>query len=150
VALCGIRDNRFAESTLDMGKAHRTAVEIHIKAMNLSALAAEFAPAARPAWADGDAIARLEALHGITGAFDHAGHFMANDHRLFDARRAKATVVIIVQVGSANATPLDAHCDLGGALLRLRRLNVFNTKITWCMYDNGLHGRFLKRIVAFQ
>src|ERR1051325_5457878 len=80
--------------------------------MLLLALGAIAAGAARPARVDGNPLARLHARDLRADAAHRAGNLVTEDHRFLEAHRAEATVIIIMQVGAADAAGLDPHLDV--------------------------------------
>ena len=73
---------------------------------------------------------------------DGARHLMAEDHRLAHADRAEAAVVVVVQIGAADAAGLDGDLDLSrpGSL----RLALLDAQVLGGMNDNGFHGAILR------
>jgi hypothetical protein len=114
-ALDRIADENLAESALDMGHRHGAAIEAHVEALVRQAAQAEAAMPAGAARVHGDAVARFHACHVRRHFGDRAGDLMAEDHRLAHAHGAEAAMVVIMQVGAADAARLDAHGDLAGA-----------------------------------
>ena len=70
---------------------------------------------------------------------------MAKDHRFFEANCAKASVIVIVEIGTANAPCL--HSDQYLSRSRRGHLGVFDTKVFRSMCDDGFHKSDLKEQV---
>lgn len=115
VRLVRLDHDLLAERALHMRRAHRAAVVVHVQAVVLQTLLAEGAVAARPARADRHALADGEAAHVVADGLDDAGHLVAQHHRLLDAHGAEAAVLVVVQVGPADAAATHAHLQLIGA-----------------------------------
>ena len=100
-----------AKTALHMRHAHRAAHEAHVEALIAHALAAMDADAAGTARIDRDARARRKMRNAGADRGDDAGDFVPERHRLLDPHGAEAAVVIIMQVGTADAAggDLDAH-----------------------------------------
>ena len=71
-----------------------------------------------------------------------AGHLVAEDHRLAHADRAEAAVVVVVQIGAADAAGLDGDLDLSGP--GSLRLALLDAQVLGGMNDNGFHGAILR------
>ena len=110
-----VADQNFAKRALHMREAHRAAVEAHVEAMILFALETISAMVAGPARIDRDARPGLDAFHVRADGLHDARDFVAKDHRLAQPHRAEAAVVVIVQVGTADAAEGDAHADVARA-----------------------------------
>ena len=110
-----VADQHFAKRALHMREAHRAAVEAHVEAMVLLALEAIAAMVARAARIDRDARAGLDPLDLRADGLDDARDFVAEDHRLAQAHRSEAAVVVIMQVRAADAAEGDAHANVARA-----------------------------------
>jgi predicted secreted protein len=95
-----------------MGEPHRAAVKQHVEAVLLLALGAVAAGVARPARVHRDPHAGLDGRDLGADARHHAGDLVTEDHRLLQPHRAEAAVVIVVQVGAADAAGLDTDLHL--------------------------------------
>src|SRR6185369_7352585 len=111
----------------------------------LQAFLAIAAGAARPARVHGDALAYLDACDLRADARHRTGDLVAEDHRLLEPHRAEAAVVVIVQVGAADAARLDAHFDIARA--QCRDCNLLDAEILYGMQYCGAH-RVLSRLAA--
>ena len=115
VCLVSFNDELLCEGALDVREGHGAAKEAHVQAMILLAQLAETASAARTRRRDGNALSHAEVLDVGTQAIDHTRNLMAQSHRLLDANRAKTSVLVIVQIGAANATECDFDANLVNA-----------------------------------
>ena len=111
----GVGDKHFAEGALNVREGHGRAVKAHVQAMVRQALQAILAGAAGAGGRDGDEVAQGEAMGTLAEGGDVAGDFVAEDHGFFEADRAEAAVVEIVQVRAADAAGSEADLDLTGA-----------------------------------
>src|SRR4051812_23961601 len=129
-----------------MGKAHRAAEEAHVEALVAHAFLAMQAPAARLARIDRDAGARLHVRDAVTDGCDHAGDLVAERHRLLDPYDAEAAVMIVVQIGPADAAvrDLDADFTRTGCCIRV----AIDPQIFRCVNDDGAHGWLPQRFAA--
>ncbi len=64
---------------------------------------------------NGDARSRLQMTDAIADRSDDTGDLVTERHRLLNAHGAEAAMVIIVQVGAADAAIGDLDADLAGA-----------------------------------
>ena len=67
---------------------------------------------------------------------------MAEDHRLADPDCPEAAVMVVVQIGAADAPRLDGHLDLSRP--RRFRLAFLDAQVFGGMNDNGFHGAILR------
>ncbi len=105
----------FAERALNMREAHRAAVKPHVEALILAPFKAELASVAGTTGVDGDAVADRDAPRVRADGLDDAGDLMAEHHRLAQPHEPEAAVVVIMQIGAANAAGGDAHANVVGA-----------------------------------
>ena len=142
VRLVRLDDDLLPERALPVRRAHRAAVVAHVQAVVLQAHLAEAAQAAWLAGADRDTVAGGEAGHLGAGGFDDAGDFMAEHHRLFHANGAEAAMLVVVQVGAADAAAANADAQLAGAEIGGRYL--LDAQVAGGVDDEGFHRlRFL-------
>lgn len=135
--LAFVDDDLSAERALHVGRAHGTAVVAHVQAMVLQALLAIVALAAGPARADGDPIALGMPVHAGPDFFHAARHLVAQHHRFLDAHGAEAAVVVIVQVGAADAAKAHLHAQLIG--LHLGGVDVLDAQVVGGVNDESVH-----------
>jgi hypothetical protein len=100
--------------------------------MALDAVAAMTAGVAR---IHRDPISDADPRHVFTHFDDGSGHLVAEDHRLLEANRAKAAVLVIVEVGPADPASGQTHLDLAWARWVGRR-HVFDPEVEWSMNDD--------------
>lgn len=121
-----------------MGKAHGAAEEAHVEALVAHAFLAVQALAARLAGIDRDTRARLHARDAFTNCGNDAGDLVPKRHRLLNAHGAEAAMVIIVQVGAADAAIGDLHTDFTGAGRGIGK--AVDPQILRRVDDDGAHG----------
>ena len=135
------------EAALDMREPHRTAHEAHVEAVVAQA---HPAVAARVAWlarVDGDARAGLHPGHLAADLVDGAGDLVPERHGLLQAHGAEAAMVVVVQVGAADAAGLDPDADIARA--QRRHLDLLDAEVLRSMDDDAAHGLFsLTRTLA--
>jgi len=68
------------------------------------------------------------------------------DHRLAQPHRAKAAVVVVVQIGAADPAALDAQPDLASRHLAIRQF--VNAKVLCGMNNNSFHQLSLVSVAA--
>ena len=95
-----------------MGKRHGRPVEPHVQAVIELALVAVHAVPARPAGIDGDQIAFLDHADAGADSFGIAGHLMTQHHRFAQPDRAETAVIVVMQVGTADAAGRHGYADL--------------------------------------
>ena len=137
VGLMRFDHDLLTECTLYVRRAHGAAVVAHVQAVVLQALLAELADAARTARADRHTFAGREAAHVGTDCLDHARHFVAEHHRLLDPHGTEAAVLVVVQVGTADAAAAHAHLQLIGA--ERRGFIGFDAQIAGSVNDECFH-----------
>ncbi len=142
MALALIGDQHLAECALNVRKAHGAAIKAHVVTVILLALLAVAARSTRPARVDRHTVARTYALHLAANGIHDAGHLMSQHHRLADPDRSESTVMVIVQIRSADAASLDPDVDLVRAGLLF--LAVLDAQIFRCMNDDGAHWPYLR------
>ena len=98
MGLPGLDHHLLPKRALDVRPRHGTAVEPHVQAMAVLTLLAKHAVATRPAGADGHPCADADALHLRTHGHHLARHLVAQHHGLLDPHRAKATMLVVMQV----------------------------------------------------
>ncbi len=133
-----VADQEFAEAALDVRHAHGAAVEAHVQAVLLGAFETVFARLAGQRGVDGDAISDLDRCDAGADGFDDAGHFVSEHNGLAHAHRAKAAMMIVVEIGAADAAVVDADADL--MRTGLAGLHVIDTQVMRRMKDDGFHG----------
>jgi hypothetical protein len=125
------------ERALDVGHAHRTAEVAHVQAVVLQPLLAKAAVVAGQTGVDCDPGSHRQLADGGADFFDLTGYLVAQHHGLLDADGAKATMLVVVQVGAADAAGTDAHAHLtrthGG------RRKAFDSQVVGGMYDQCFH-----------
>lgn len=94
--------------------------------------------AARLARIDRNAGARLDAGDAVTDGRNHAGDLMPQRHRLLDANDAEAAMMVVMQVGTADAAigDLDANLSRAGLSIRI----VVDPQVLRGVNDDGAHG----------
>ena len=143
VRLARLDHQQFAESTLDVRKRHGAAVKAHVQAVVVLARLAKPAVPTGPGRRNRDAVAAREPRHCDAHRFDGARDFVPQRHGLLDAHRAKATVLLVVQVRSADTTKGDAHQRLIGRQ-RTRGRVIFDAQIASVVANEGSHGGSFK------
>lgn len=111
---CG-NNQPVAEHALLMRQAHGAAHEAHVEAMDRLALQAELAVAAGLRGIDGDELADGKPTDTRTQSRDMAGCLMTADDRLAHPHRAETAILIIMQIGAANATCRHGKQHFAGA-----------------------------------
>ncbi len=86
-----------------VGQVHGAAHEAHVLAVDRQVLPAEPASAAWLAGIDGDQIANRKSGHAGTQGCDIAGGFVPRNDRFPDPDGTEAAVLVIMEVGAANA-----------------------------------------------
>ena len=142
-ALALVDREPLAEGALHMGKAHCAAVEEHVAAMIVEPGLAEVALAARPARVDRDDVAGANRRHAGTHGSHRSGDLVAEDHRLLQANSAEAAMVIVVEVGAADAAGADGDLDLAVAERFL--LPLVDPQIVLAVNADRLHSILLQR-----
>ncbi|MND39747.1 hypothetical protein D3C80_304730 [compost metagenome] len=137
VALVCFGDEALAECTLNMRHGHGGAIKAHVQALVLLALQAEFAMVAGPARRYGNTVANSQTGNPLSQSLDGTGHLMAKDHRLTHAHGAETAVIVIMQVGAADAARLDGDLDLSRAGLFVRPF--LDPQILRRVDDNRFH-----------
>ena len=133
-------DEGFAEAALDVGKAHGAPIEVHVEAVPGNAAEAVGAVAAGSAGVDGDVVTGLHASDGGTDGGDDAGDLVTGDHGFFDADGAEAAILVVVQVGPADAPCPHANLDVGGAQGAVGDGGFADAEVSGGMDRYGLHG----------
>ena len=136
-ALGGVGHQLFAERALDVRKRHGRSVEAHVQALVVQSLAAEPAGPAGTRRRHRDEIARREAVDPLPHFGDVSGDFVTEDHRLLQANRSEAAVVVVVQVRTADAAGGQADPDLSGS--GRPRFALLDAQIPCLMDDDGSH-----------
>ena len=98
MGLPGFDHHLLLKCPLDVRPRHGTAVEPHVQAMAVLALLTKHAMPTRAARADGHPRAHRHALHLRTHGQHLARHLVAQHHGLLDSHRAKATMLVVMQV----------------------------------------------------
>ena len=93
---------------------------------------------------DGNALALGHAADTRTHPIDHTRYFVAQGDGLLDAHSAKAAVLVVVQVGAANAAIGHIHTQL--VLAQGGQLGVFDAQVFGRMANNGFHGMSLQKL----
>ena len=137
VALIRLGDETLTKRALNMRHGHGGAIKAHVQALVLLALQAKFAMVAGPARRYGNPVANGETGDTLSQSLDGTGHLMAEDHRLPHAHRAEAAVIVIMQVGAADATRFDSNLDLPRA--GLLGLPFLDPQILGRVDDNRFH-----------
>ena len=138
-ALRRIGDQTFAECPLNMRKGHGAAVKAHVEAVVWQAFRTRAAGAAGSAGRDGDKLALGKAGGAGAQCLDKGADLVAQDHRFAQAHRAKAAVVIVMQVRAADAAPGQPETKLAGAEWLVRA--VFEAQVVGGMNDDRAHVR---------
>ena len=115
MGLIGLNDELFSKRALDMREGHGAAEKSHVQAMVVLPQLAVSAGAARTGWRDGNALAHFKVFDVSAKGTDHTRYFMPQCHGLFDSHSAKATVLVVMQIRTANATKGNIHPNLIGA-----------------------------------
>jgi hypothetical protein len=123
-------------------EGHGAAVKTHVQAVVVLACLAKAAVAARARGRDGDALAYLDAGDRCAETIHNARNFVAQSDGLFDAHSAKAAMLVVMQVGSANAAKGHIHAQL--VLAQSGQFGVFNAQVFGRVTDNGFHGSFFE------
>jgi hypothetical protein len=92
---------------------------------------------ARAAGIDRHTVADREAGNAGADLYDFAGHFVAQDHRFLDPHGAKAAILVVVQVGPADAARPDADHHLAQSGGRVRDL--VDAQVARRVDDCGFH-----------
>ena len=148
VRLAGVADDALAERPLHMRRAHRAAVVAHVQAVVLQALLAVAAQPARPARADGHALADGKTLHRRADGLDDTGHFVAQHHRLLDAHGAEAAMLEVVQVRTADAAGAHAHLQL--VRQQFGCVDGLDAQVAGGVDDESFHGFYLLCFTAWR
>src|SRR5262249_40007437 len=135
--LRGVDGDIFAKAALDMGHAHRAAHEAHVEALVAHALLAVHAPPARLARIDGNAHTRIHLRDAVTDRGDDARDLVAERHWLLNRHGAEAAMVIVVQVGAADAAIGYSDADLARAGRGVRI--AVDPQVLRRMNDDGAH-----------
>ena len=141
MTLARLRHQPLAKRALDVRKAHRAAVEAHVEAMLLDALLAIAASAAGPARAHRHPLADGEAGDAGTEPGDPAADLVTEDHRLLDPHRAETAMLVIVQVGAADAAGFDRDLDLAGS--GFGECGGLHAQVLGSVDDDGAHFRMV-------
>lgn len=88
--------------------------EAHLGAQVVAAGQAVLAAAAGVAGLEGDAVASLEGLHGVTNLDDGTSGLVAKDHGVLDDKVANGTVLPVVDVGAADTGVVDGDENIVG------------------------------------
>ncbi len=128
------------ETALHMRHAHRAAHETHVQALVVQAFATMNADPARTARIHRDAHTRCKVRHALTDRGDDACDLVAERHRLLDPHRAEAAMVIIMQIGAADAAGCDLDADLTAGRCRIGI--IVDPQILRSVNDDGAHGQF--------
>ncbi|MNE34725.1 hypothetical protein D3C80_1284570 [compost metagenome] len=98
-----------------MRQTHGTAHEAHLEAMDRLALQAELAMAAGLRRIDGDELADRKPADASAQSRDMAGCLMTADDRLAHPHRAETAILIIMQIGAADAACRHGEQHFSGA-----------------------------------
>src|SRR6266542_2932594 len=128
-------DDLVTERTLDVRKAHCTAVEAHIETLVGMSFDAVATVTARAARVDRYAIADADPRDTSADRGHDAGHFVSEDHRFLQANRAESAMLVVMQIGSADSARGESHLYLTGTRTARRR-HVFDSQIEGSVNDN--------------
>jgi hypothetical protein len=112
VGLMALDHDLLAKSALNVREGHGAAVKAHVQAVVVLAGLAVAAMAAGPRGRDGDALPAHKPTDFGPPAVDDARDLVAQGQGLADAHRAKAAVLVVVQVRAADATESDFNAQL--------------------------------------
>src|SRR5690606_1930398 len=91
------------EHALRMRQAHRAAHELHIEAMDRQAFAAKAAVPAGLARIDGNQLADRQTRYSRAQCLHITRRFVPWNDRLAYPHRPKATILVVMQIGAADA-----------------------------------------------
>lgn len=130
-----------AKKPLHMREAHGAAEEPHVEALVALIPQAEVAMPARHAGIDRHLITRRHAGNPAACLHDAPGNLMAEDHRFLQPDRSEPGMVIIVQVGAADAAPGDLHPNFAWSRPCCGR-PLLDAKVMGLMSDDSAHDGF--------
>jgi len=88
---------------LNMREGHGRAVKPHVQTVVLLASQTKLADPAWPGWRDRNKITCRKTAHPIPQLRNASSHLMPQNHRLFEAHRAKSAMVVVMQIRPANS-----------------------------------------------
>ena len=78
----------------------------------------KLALAARPRWINRNTLTWRDLVDAFAHRLDNASNLVSENHRLADAHGAEATILVVMQIGAANAACGDIHQHFTGAGLQ--------------------------------
>ena len=128
-------DNLVTERALDMRKSHRAAVEANIETLIRMSFDAVTAVTAGVARVDCHAISDFDSRDTLADLDHGSSHFVPEDHRFLEANRAESAMLVVMQIGSADAARGESYLDLTWTRTA-RGGHVFDSQIEWSMNDD--------------